>query len=308
MKQPWDWTEEDMLSLIASGEKESITLDYKSCDALAQSDGKKNELSKDASAFANSAGGTLLYGMIEDGHVPVRIDGGFDRTVITKEWIEQVINSRIQRRIDGVRINQIELPKSAPGRVAYAVHVPQSARAPHQAGDKRFYKRFNFESVPMEEYEIRDVARRLESPDLEISFSAELQPATPGDATRLAHLIPIISNNSAEPAEYVVVHLYVDKRVAIRDLSDMKNIGDHTLELPGNRTPCAHLHMNHGIPGKIPIFEGAPFRLTRGPIVLTLPAPGQYVLGSRLFSPRMTPKANAGLLVWDGTYAVVVNK
>ena len=36
------------------------------------------------------------------------------------------------------------------------------------ANDNRFYKRFNFQSVPMEEYEVRDVSRRLDSPDLKM--------------------------------------------------------------------------------------------------------------------------------------------
>jgi len=36
----------------------------------------KNEISKDVSAFANSDGGTIIYGIEEEGHLPKRIDGG----------------------------------------------------------------------------------------------------------------------------------------------------------------------------------------------------------------------------------------
>jgi len=39
--------------------------------------------------------------------------------------------------------------------------------APHMAADHRFYKRFNFESIPLEVYEVRDVGHRQESPGLE---------------------------------------------------------------------------------------------------------------------------------------------
>jgi predicted HTH transcriptional regulator len=163
MKQPCDWVEDDLLKLIEVGVKENIELDYKACGALAQTDGKKNEISKDVSAFANSAGGTIVYGIVENGHIPVRIDEGFEPELISKEWLEQVINSRIHRRIDGIIINQIELVQSAPGKVSYVVYVPQSSKAPHQAADKKFYKRFNFESVPMEEYETRKTdMRRLD--------------------------------------------------------------------------------------------------------------------------------------------------
>src|SRR5437899_2362570 len=101
MKEPHEWTEDDLIALHKNEVKESITLDYKGSAALQKTDGKKTELSKDVSAFANSAGGTLVYGMIEDGNIPKGLDSGFDPYEITKEWIEQVINSRIHPRIDG---------------------------------------------------------------------------------------------------------------------------------------------------------------------------------------------------------------
>jgi hypothetical protein len=41
------------------------------------------------------------------------------------------------------------------------VQIAQAtSRAPHQANDYRYYKRFNFESTPMEDYEVRDLMRR----------------------------------------------------------------------------------------------------------------------------------------------------
>ena len=64
---PRDWKEADILLLITNGVKESLELDYKQCASLQKADGKKKEISKDVSAFANSAGGTIVYGMIEDG-------------------------------------------------------------------------------------------------------------------------------------------------------------------------------------------------------------------------------------------------
>jgi len=98
MKEPHVWKEADLLSLIQNGIKESINLDYKECNALQKTDGKKNELSKDVSAFANSAGGVLVYGIVENGHEPTGFDIGYDPTDITKEWIDQVITSNIQPR------------------------------------------------------------------------------------------------------------------------------------------------------------------------------------------------------------------
>ncbi|HUW34061.1 MAG TPA: ATP-binding protein [Planctomycetota bacterium] len=84
---------------------------------------------------------------------------------ITKEWLEQVIISNIQPRIDSIVINPVELKTQRLGRFAYVVCVPQSDRAPHQANDKRYYKRFNFQSVPMEDHEVRDVMFRQRVPE-----------------------------------------------------------------------------------------------------------------------------------------------
>jgi hypothetical protein len=161
MKDVRDWDEAELLGLIEVGEQESLTLDYKASAGLAKDDVKKNDLSKDVSAFANSAGGVLIYGMLEDRHVPTAIDVGLDRNVITKEWLESVIKGVIQPVVDGLVIRQIDVPSQGAGKVAYAVQIPSAtSRAPHQARDHRYYKRFNFESTPMEDYEVRDLMRR----------------------------------------------------------------------------------------------------------------------------------------------------
>jgi hypothetical protein len=161
MKPVSDWDEAYLLELIAVGEQESLTLDYKHSASLAKDNGKKNDLSKDVSSFANSAGGVLVYGMKEDKHVPTEIDVGLDRNAITKEWLESVIKSRISPEVDDVIIKQIPLPSRGRDMVAYAVQIPAAtSRAPHQAFDHRYYKRFNFESTPMEDYEVRDLMRR----------------------------------------------------------------------------------------------------------------------------------------------------
>lgn len=165
-------TRADLERLIEEQLQESFSLDYKRSDALSKSDNrKKDELAKDVSAFANSAGGQLIYGIEEDGHVPTRIDDGVNISDITKEWIEQVLSTTVQPKIDGLRIQQILLSE---GRAAYVITIPQAtSRAPHQARDKRYYRRYNFESVPMEDYEVRDALRRSETPEIYAVFDIQ---------------------------------------------------------------------------------------------------------------------------------------
>lgn len=147
------WDQARVQEYIDNLIEESLTLDYKSSEALAKIDSKKKEITKDVSAMANSAGGVILYGVKEydeptKRHLPEKIDG-INRNEFTKEWIEQVINN-IRPRIDGVLIHPVNLDTD-PDKVVYVIEIQQSTTA-HQATDFRYYKRFNFESIPMEDY------------------------------------------------------------------------------------------------------------------------------------------------------------
>lgn len=167
------WNLEKIENLIASGIEENLNLDYKSADALGKSDGKKAEISKDVSAFANSAGGIIIYGInefneAEKKHLPEKINP-VDRLVITKEWLEQVINSNISPKISGIMIHPITIGKTEDNNVVYVVEIPQSNTA-HQAKDKKYYRRYNFESVAMDDYEVKDIINRANKTDIKISF------------------------------------------------------------------------------------------------------------------------------------------
>ncbi len=165
------WTEKKLRALIESETEESLTLEYKSAEALGKSAYQKTEITKDVSAFANSAGGTLIYGIRESSehdrkHLPVEITP-VNRTQISREWLEQIING-IRPRIEGILIHSVSL-SSGNDDVAYVVEIPPSNTA-HQSTSHRYYKRFNFQSVPMEDYEIRDVMFRRQAPDVSLRF------------------------------------------------------------------------------------------------------------------------------------------
>ncbi|MPT35901.1 MAG: ATP-binding protein [Flavobacterium sp.] len=164
-----NFTEHELLRIINDSIEESLHLDYKSSGSLIKNDNKKRELAKDVSSFANSDGGHIIYGIKEfdslnNKHLPEKIDP-IDRRVISKEWLEQVIVSNIFPKIQGLMIYPISLT-SGINDVVYVVQIPKSNTA-HQASDRRYYKRYNFESVAMEDYEIKDIINRSFYPDLE---------------------------------------------------------------------------------------------------------------------------------------------
>ena len=159
------WTKQRLEQMITDGVEESLSLDYKAAASLAKSPGgqpdRKAELVKDVTAFANSSGGVLIYGVAEfkdnaRKHLPERIDP-IRRTDTSKEWIDQIIQT-IQPRVDGVVIHPVEIDDQQ-NTVCYVVEIPQSHTA-HQARDHVYYKRQNFMNCPMEDYEVRDVMNR----------------------------------------------------------------------------------------------------------------------------------------------------
>src|SRR5208337_3128842 len=141
----------DLQRLIDEGLPESLTLDYKASPALNKNNDGRAELVKDVTAFANSAGGQIVYGVHERAGVPQALDLGVDSDAIAPEWIEQIIDTNTSPRIQGLKITKIVLTPERPNMVAYVIIVPPAtAFAPHQNSiDKKYYRRFALRSVPM---------------------------------------------------------------------------------------------------------------------------------------------------------------
>jgi hypothetical protein len=246
MIEPWEWTEQDLLNLITNAVQENLNLDYKRKESLENTDQRKNEIGKDVSAFANSDGGTIVYGMEENRHLPVRLNG-VDATVTTREWIEQVINSKIRPRIAGIRINPVPLSTLSMG-TAFVVSVPASRSAPHMASDHKYYKRFNFESRPMEHYELEDVRRRQEGPLLTLEVVPVFSP-------RPNHAIVnfVIQNESSTMALYSRV-LFKIEGIQVERYSDKWS-------QPQSYNRGVVLQLALAPPDRLPIWEGAPLIL-----------------------------------------------
>lgn len=140
---------------------------FKAAGALSKDDKKKAEIAKDVSAFANSDGGIILYGIEEQEHKAHALSY-IDGNTYTKEWLEQVIQDNIQRRIEGLKIFPIRDNEDITKSI-YIVKIPRSSNTPHMSADKCYYKRNNFRSVKMEEYEVRDLFYRESTPNLKIA-------------------------------------------------------------------------------------------------------------------------------------------
>jgi hypothetical protein len=173
------WDQAAIQKYVTDEIQENLTLEYKASDALDKTDGRKKEIAKDVSSMANSNGGILIYGVKEyderdKKHLPEKIDP-IKRNMFSKEWLEQVIIT-IRPKIIGIEIFPVEL-NTGINDVVYVVVVPQSITA-HQATDFRYYKRYNFTAVPMEDYEVRDTMGRLQHPKIELIMKVEISTHT----------------------------------------------------------------------------------------------------------------------------------
>ena len=164
------WDEAKLNELIRDGIEEGYSLEYKGAGALSRDEKPKTEITKDVSAMANSAGGVLIYGLAEFNdkpreHLPERIDP-VSRKDFSREWLENII-FQIRPRISGLKIHSVQLSSDS-DHVAYIVEIPEGSTA-HQARDCIYYRRFNFQAVPMPDNEVRGVMNRQQFPTLSVS-------------------------------------------------------------------------------------------------------------------------------------------
>lgn len=107
------------------------------------------------------------------------------------------------------------LISSGANQCVYVVVVPQGQTA-HQASDHRYYKRFNFASVPMEDHEIRDVMGRLQYPHVELDFCVESTTLTVLKKTRL---LIIAKNLGRVYAQFVNCVVYLPPALTSHTIS-----------------------------------------------------------------------------------------
>jgi hypothetical protein len=132
---------------------ESDLLDYK-VDLI-----DDDKLVKHVSAFANSRGGFIVFGIEETGKggIPKAIPG-IDTAKVNKEKIEQILLSNLSPRVH-IRFKVIEHEVS--GKSILIIQIPDSALKPHMdMSNRKFYKRYEFEASEMGETEVAELYRK----------------------------------------------------------------------------------------------------------------------------------------------------
>jgi hypothetical protein len=235
---------------------ESLHLDYKRSDAVGDKSAK--EIAKDASAFANADGGRIIYGVLEENHLPTGFDDGVPVRFLGI-WFEQVIQQNVRPQIAGLRISEI---KSGEGFNYIIIDIPASTyRGAHQAPDKVYYRRHNYRNFPMEDYEIRERMQRSATPHLisDVLLSQghrglNLQYTEDAEHSHGIGLQISVTNESEEPCLYSSLRIDIpfDLKVSERpvgfsyDGPGVNVIGD----------PCHTFRRHLMAPSEMPLFKG----------------------------------------------------
>ncbi len=147
-KTPNQVTKDDIEEFIVKKIEENKNLDYKQIDILRN----KAKLCKHICAFANSEGGLLILGVseLEESHriYPDKITWG--DASYTKEQLENLLLGNLSPH---VKLDILPIRKSKEdSSVIFLIDVPRSNEL-HMTNN-RFYKRVNFQSLPMSREEI----------------------------------------------------------------------------------------------------------------------------------------------------------
>ena len=177
-KAPSDWGEADVLALPThetdeferkGSKKLDLTLPgVKEGDVL-------DELAKQLSAFSNTGGGQIIYGVANNGAVDAGgVASSVRRKQSTKEWLEDVIPTLTEFEIVGFNVYEITAgsgPSTIENRKGlYVVDVPDSDRVPHQSTrDQKYYVRLGGKSRPARHRLIEDIRSRQKYPQLQVS-------------------------------------------------------------------------------------------------------------------------------------------
>ncbi|USX27247.1 ATP-binding protein [Oxalobacteraceae bacterium OTU3CINTB1] len=144
-------------ALVDAQVSEGTYLDFKR-DLPSRDARGTNDLIADVSAFANSSGGDLLYGIDENGEgqaaAVVPQPGNMDEEA---RRIQDVLMNNIEPRVPGIQVQAVTVG----GGFVLVIRVPQSWAGPHRVkSNLHFYIRENGRKRPLDVPEVRGLFLR----------------------------------------------------------------------------------------------------------------------------------------------------
>ena len=158
-------SQSDLEALISCQEEEGAHLEFKRDIPQNWGGSEKHEFAADASAFSNSGGGDLIFGIDQDAQgrasalVPLALDNA-DQTAIR---LQDILLSQTEPRLPGTRIRAIPVSVGGIAGHVVVVRIPPSWQAPHRVKtNQHFFIRDGGKKRQLEIPEIRNLFLRTE--------------------------------------------------------------------------------------------------------------------------------------------------
>lgn len=222
----------DLMSLIENAVPESRTLDYKEALSMG-SDEEKKELLSDVASFANTSGGDMVFGMVEERDATNKQTGLPSRAVgltvssmdATTLSLLNLIRDGIAPQIIGIQVQPVE---GKDGKRLIVLRIPSSYNAPHMVTLKMrpaFYGRTAGGRFPMDVSAIRTAftlsaslgerVQRFRDERLIRVSAGETPLPVGGHGTLVIHLFPA---SAASPASQLDIRTVADGRQPLKPL------------------------------------------------------------------------------------------
>lgn len=196
-------TQAHIEQLVADQVREGPHLDFKRDLPTAWNDAAKHELLADTTAFANSGGGDLVFGVEEDGQaqaskVMPQVISNVDQEI---RRLQDFLLNLAEPRLPGVKVHAVQVSVAGIDGYVIVVRIPQSWAGPHRVKtNQHFFIRDGLRKRQLDVPEIRSLFLRTENQAQKVNdFRTERlgkilsgnapQPLVDGPVL-VAHLVP----------------------------------------------------------------------------------------------------------------------
>ncbi len=243
-------------NLVENRVPEGRTLEYKS-QLPGRRDEDKREFLSDASSFANTNGGEIVFGITDERKgtqstgIPEAV-AGIDSTVISASIprLESLLRDGILPRVHGIEFRPIEVSS---GQSVLVLRIPRSWVGPHMVtfnGGSRFYSRNTGGKQIMDVLELRrafaltsslpEKLRAYRTERINQIESGQGPIPLPAGAKIILHLIPLVALDSMFDQDFATSALTKDMNLKLPPMGG--NSSGHRFNFDGflTHSPATH--------------------------------------------------------------------
>jgi hypothetical protein len=215
----------DIQELITNSVAENKTLEYKQelrIATVSSSDGEKKEFLADVSAFANTEGGDIIYGISEENSIPKDIVG---IEIINTDELSRKIDSLMRDGLQPRFAYQIKILSISGNKYILLLHIEKSWNRPHRVilgGSTAFYARNSKGKYLLDTFELRDM------------FNISNTLLTKINSFKNERIMSILDGNAPVPISQkgnVILHFIPFDSFNPMQETDVKNLKEKSINL-----------------------------------------------------------------------------